>query len=352
MKMAMDAAVRDVIIPASKACRADVVALDERMLRAGVPAPAGPSPLAPPRIVVSIDGEYDMLTALEKAVEEIAAEPGNSDIHDIKWPASCSTLMQPCDVSHCFPALTKAIREPVVGGSPDFAVWLPSVLQELDAASIRVYKEFLEALPQRLSAAFCAGNIQGGWEVSGIFPLKPLRILERCKMWRHLTTVQREAILAAIPALQDYARQHGEVPDSVMQDEIPKAVLDFGTMMVEHGGRPKSGDSIDKLVENRRRTLWLNHPGVAQARAAKAGPPSAPAPAAAVPSAEPAVATQPAPSTKPPKKRSAAASNDGLRKSKAMRVSAEPAAVPSHLAALHPLSSFGRPRAAPTALRE
>ena len=159
-------------------------------------------------------------------------------------------------------------------------------------------------------------------------------------------------IVAAIPALQEYAKQHGEVPDSVMQDKIPKDVLKFEASHGRPGSRSYSGAPIDMQVENRRRTIWLNHHEVAQVRAAKVGAQNGAEDPGGSPSTAPAGVMEYVGSTQPSEKRSATGGASETQPVKAGCRPAAPVAASPSLVALHPLSSFGRKRAAPAGFGE
>jgi hypothetical protein len=261
-KNIMRTAISDVIVPAAKAEREEVV--QQQAQRAQLLKETPPDPSLPPRVVLSFDGERSHLDAnLEFFQVDDADLPDDAKragFELLKFAASASNTQQPCDAGPCFKTFKRDFRESKhAKARAEYSDILPPLFKDMDKGSRETFIDFLEYLPQYLDDAFQARNVLLGWENTGLCPFDPEKIMSRCTTWELLTKPQADAVLAAVEKLKPCAVARGEVTDQEMQDAVG-GVLNLAAWLDTHAGRHiKVGKPLEEQAINRRRAVWVNN---------------------------------------------------------------------------------------------
>ena len=218
------------------------------------------------RATLSFDGEDAYLAAI---IQEICVNPlpelENKHFELVKFAAAASKIQQPNDVSPSFMVLKKLVKRlytepatfPEVLGA--LGKQLEAVLEPIKGRSYDTFYSFLTQLPYFLSSSFSFGNVRQGWQKAGYVPFKVDTILGRCTAWADLAPKQSRAVREAIGPLTEYVREHGQIPDAIMQTQLG-TMLDLDVLLEEESGeKKKKGKPLEKQSLNRRRALLLSH---------------------------------------------------------------------------------------------
>ena len=255
------------------------VPLGTRSETSAVAGPAIPAEVMP-RIILTLDGEEAHLNATMTHIVD-SGLAATHKIEIVKFAASASKIQQPSDVGPCYRCLKQALKLERPPIKAIYSSELAKMLARIDAASRRTFTAFLEDLPARLSKAFHSYNVQKGWQKSGLYPFNTEQMLSQSSDWSSLSLKEARAVRRTIPELTNYAFLHGEVRDEKLQECFGKAMrvtretLDSTSSSNEDAdntvGVParcikRSKMSLDELVLNRRRALWLNHQAITDQR--------------------------------------------------------------------------------------
>jgi len=279
--------VREVLLPAVRAIRADVYP----------PAPATPQPMADSpqspqaaattepqaKCVFTIDGEHEQLQAfMDLFMEEFDGIPDADLFELVKFAAACSKTQQPADVSPCFFVLKQLVERLAV--SEESLVperYMPAVikaLKPLPLSEFTKYKNFMSHFLVLISTAFTRKNIRKGWENTGLYPLDTLQILSKCTSFKEYTDEQVQAMVVAIKSLTKKVAENGELTDADINAAMKGKVkfIALGRDTLEKTETDKSNKKpLHLLTLNRRRALLLSHPKIRAQRSPPAAAPGA-----------------------------------------------------------------------------
>lgn len=263
--------IKRIIAPAARAIQEEVLAGNRRIREQARQASApgqrsedAPAPEKRVEIILTFDGEYAFLQAIDDAMSDPSSPFSQiPELHMLKYAAAASKTQQPCDVASSFMVAKSEIsKKDAVAVVPRYAPNISGIyLKGVTGQSLATYSSFLLRIQAAIGTAFTQRHIADGWGVAGIFPLSVETIMRRCTTWAQLNSEQSDAIMRAIPLLAVKAAQHGELFDDAMQVAVGSCINFDAWMEMQSGQRAKAGRPLAELVINRRRTIWLNNEG-------------------------------------------------------------------------------------------
>eukprot|EP00047_Mylnosiga_fluctuans_P020324 m.90967 g.90967 ORF g.90967 m.90967 type:complete len:217 (+) comp8482_c0_seq3:704-1354(+) len=148
-------------------------------------APAGAAPAAElprPRIILSFDGEKRHLDAtLEMFIKDVPDDLREQGFELLKFAASASKTQQPCDVAPVFMIMRTLYKFDMLHRTEAYGPLLEStLLASMDSGSRKTFVSYLQDLPTHIHKAFNPDHVRKGWDLAGIYPYNPIKILKRC----------------------------------------------------------------------------------------------------------------------------------------------------------------------------
>lgn len=207
-------------------------------------------------LVLCMDGDTAPLTAFldkkkmrsfvdskhlhgRQTIQELILAKSWGTVGLLKWAAACSMLQSPNDVGQTHPILRqgtkgsrrkKTVTLPFAQCGPGLKsahaiLFDPSV--GITAARKRGFWRLLSNLPKAVAEAFRERTAVASWRDCGYYPLSIPLILDKCSLWRKsqaaggLSDVEKQLVIAGIPALQEIAWLRGRVSDAEMLAQCP-----------------------------------------------------------------------------------------------------------------------------------
>lgn len=226
-----------------------------------------PTP-AQPRIVLTLDGEDTHLKAMYcHLIDSGLAEKNAIDL--VKFPASSSKILQPCDLSPMYRAMKQGVGHSQEWVSERSRKQLSNLLAPIPPASRKTFLAFLEQLPYIVSKACNMHNLRKGWELAGLWPFDSDKVFARTAAWSKLSTKQQFGIRRNLKMLAETARDLGEVPDEDLDTMLKELLTDheFNILTAQTIAEgPKVIKRSRKKPINHRRCIWLNRPPITEER--------------------------------------------------------------------------------------
>lgn len=130
-------------------------------------APARFRPM--PRIVLTLDGEDTHLQAIFSELIDTGLAREHA-IEIVKFPASSSKFLQPCDVSPMYRSMKKVVGRMEGWVCPSLTADITDILAAVPSASRKTFTTFLGHLPAVISKACPTDTIRKGWACTGLWP--------------------------------------------------------------------------------------------------------------------------------------------------------------------------------------
>lgn len=281
----MDVTVRGVLVPVLLATRkahadARVSQITVDGPNAGAKAVVGGATAPPqlPRIILTLDGEEKHLSAVLKIVVDSGLAKAHG-IELVKFSASASKTQQPSDSGPMYKVLKQALRAVPPPFTAAYNALIAEYLKPIEAASRKLFLDFINNLPVLLDKAFTAWNVLRGWEVTGLWPFVPEKILARCTSWVGLPRHAQTSVRRQLEWLTLTVSTSGELLernlDICLGDTLQQNIASVAKPDPDHFSLPvvkpqRKKKPHDERVIHHRRAIWLNHEAITAERAARA----------------------------------------------------------------------------------
>jgi hypothetical protein len=175
----------------------------------------------------------------------------------VKTAGGCSGSQAPCDCGACFKCLHSQVKSPRHGDVLDEQLMV-TARRAIDACPAvshlksRILHVVAKVSPV-LTSVFSKHNVQKSFEIPGVYPLYPLRVLSQFAGIKDISDQLRDQLLIIIHTLADWCWEHTDeafIPDSLLSDlgvpmcdvqrmkeETGKSRDDFYALNSQRGGR-------------------------------------------------------------------------------------------------------------------
>lgn len=147
----------------------------------------------------------------------------------VKTAGGCSGSQAPCDCGACFKCLHAQVKNPRHGDVLDEQVMI-AAQRAIDAcpAVSHLRSKILHVVAKVspvLASVFSKHNVQKAFEIPGVYPLDPMRVLNQFAGIQDIPDSLRDHLLSVIHTLADWCRVHPDepfIPDSLLSElDVP-----------------------------------------------------------------------------------------------------------------------------------